>query len=106
MKSAPAHREQLALNLLLTGKSATACVAYLADHCDCSRRQSQRYVAAAYQLLKVDLEKCAVDRPVQVAKLIHLLETTCELALVAKQFNAVVAASRELRELLGLAANK
>ena len=106
MKSAPAHRQQLALDLLLTGKSATATVAHLAAHCDCSRRQSQRYVAAAYQLLKADIDACAIDRPVQVAKLIHLLETTCELALVAKQFNAVVAASRELRELLGLAADK
>ena len=106
MKSAPAHRQQLALDLLLTGKSATATVAHLAAHCDCSRRQSQRYVAAAYQLLKADIDACAIDRPVQVANLIHLLETTCELALAAKQFNAVVAASRELRELLGLAADK
>ena len=106
MKSAPAHRQQLALDLLLTGKSASATVAHLAAHCDCSRRQSQRYVAAAYQLLKADIDACAIDRPVQVAKLIHLLETTCELALVAKQFNAVVASCRELRELLGLAANK
>ena len=63
-------------------------------------------MAAAYQLLKADIDACAIDRPVQVANLIHLLETTCELALVAKQFNAVVAASRELRELLGLAADK
>ena len=106
MKSAPAHRQQLALDLLLAGRSASATVAHLAAHCDCSRRQSQRYVAAAYQLLKADIDACAIDRPVQVANLIHLLETTCELALVAKQFNAVVAASRELRELLGLAADK
>ena len=106
MKSAPAHRQQLALDLLLTGKSATATVAHLAAHCDCSRRQSQRYVAAAYQLLKADIDACAIDRPVQVAKLIHVLETTCEQALLSKQFNAVVASCRELRELLGLAANK
>ena len=106
MKSAPAHRQQLALDLLLTGKSATATVAHLAAHCDCSRRQSQRYVAAAYQLLKADIDACIIDRPVQVAKLLHLLETTAERALAAKQFNAVVAASRELRELLGLAADR
>ena len=104
MKSAPAHRQQLALDLLLTGKSATAAVAHLAAHCDCSRRQSQRYVAAAYQLLKNDIANCAIDRPVQVAKLIHVLETTCELALAARQFNAVVSSCRELRELLGLSA--
>ena len=106
MKSAPAHRQQLALDLLLTGKSATATVAHLAAHCDCSRRQSQRYVAAAYQLLKADIEKSGVDRVAQVSKIVHLLETCIERALVAKQFNAVVAASRELRELLGLAADR
>ena len=104
MKSAPAHRQQLALNLLLKGTSASAAVAHLSAECGISRRQAQRTVAAAYQMLKADIDACAIDRPVQVAKLIHLLETTCELALVAKQFNAVVAASRELRELLGLAA--
>ena len=106
MKSAPAHRQQLALDLLLTGKSASATVAHLAAHCDCSRRQSQCYVAAAYQLLKADIDACAIDRPVQVAKLIHVLETTCEQALLSKQFNAVVSSCRELRELLGLAADR
>ena len=103
MKSAPAHRQQLALDLLLTGKSATATVAHLSAECGISRRQAQRNVAAAYQLLKSDVDACAIDRPAQVAKLLHLLETTCELALAAKQFNAVINASRELRELLGLA---
>ena len=106
MKSAPAHRQQLALDLLLAGKSASATVSHLAAHCDCSRRQSQRYVAAAYQLLKADIDACAIDRPVQVAKLIHLLETTAERALAARQFNAVVSSCRELRELLGLAADR
>jgi hypothetical protein len=105
-KAAPAHREQLALDLLLTGKSATATVAHMAAHCGCSRRQSQRYVAAAYQFLKADIDACNIDRPAQVAKLIHLLETACEHALSAKQFNAVVASCRELRELLGLAADR
>ena len=61
---------------------------------------------AGYAQLQIDIDACSIDRPVQVAKLIHVLETTCELALVAKQFNAVVAASRELRELLGLAADR
>ena len=106
MKAAPAHRQQLALALLLTGKSATATVAHLSAECGISRRQSQRTVREAYQLLKSDVDACAIDRPAQVAKLLHLLETTAERALAAKQFNAVVAASRELRELLGLAADK
>ncbi len=105
-KAAPAHREQLALDLLLTGKSATATVAHMAAHCGCSRRQAQRYLAAAYQFLKADIDACNIDRPAQVAKLIHVLETTCEQALLSKQFNAVVASCRELRELLGLAADR
>ena len=102
MKSAPAHRQQLALDLLLKGTSASAAVAHLTQHCSISRRQAQRNVREAYQLLKGDIDACAIDRPVQVAKLLHLLETTCELALVAKNFNAVVSSCRELRELLGL----
>jgi len=104
-KAAPAHREQLALDLLLTGKSATATVAHMAAHCGCSRRQAQRYVAAAYRFLKADIDACAIDRSAQVAKLSHVLEATCEQALMSKQFNAVVASCRELRELLGLAAD-
>ena len=106
MKSAPAHRQQLALDLLLTGKSATATVAYLTQHCSISRRQAQRTVAAAYQLLKADIDACAIDRPVQVAKLIHLLESTMAIAMESKQCAAAVAASRELRELLGLGADR
>jgi len=103
-KAAPAHREQIALDFLLTGKSATAAVAHMAAHCGCSRRQAQRYVAAAYRFLKADIDACNIDRPAQVAKLIHLLETTCEQALAAKNFSAVVASCRELRELCGLSA--
>ena len=105
-KAATAHREQIALDFLLTGKSATTIVAHMAAHCGCSRRQAQRYVAAAYRFLKADIDACNIDRPAQVATLIHLLETTCEQALLSIQFNAVVASCRELRELLGLAANK
>ena len=98
------HRRSTALNLLLKGTSASAAVSLLADSEGISRRQAQRYVRQGYQQLQIDIENCGVDRVPQVAKLVHLLETTCELALAAKQFNAVVAASRELRELLGLAA--
>ena len=106
MKAAPAHRQQLALDLLLKGTSASSAVAHLTQHCSISRRQAQRNVREAYQLLKADIDACAIDRPVMVAKLIHVLETTAERALEAKQFNSVVNASRELRELLGLSADK
>ena len=98
------HRRSTALNLLLKGTSASAAVSLLSAQEGISRRQAQRYVRQGYEQLQIDIENCGVDRVPQVAKLVHLLETTCELALAAKQFNAVVAASRELRELLGLAA--
>jgi hypothetical protein len=100
------HRRTTALNLLLKGTSASAAVSLLAEQEQISRRQAQRYVAAAYQFLKADIDACNIDRPAQVAKLIHLLETTCEQALSAKNFSAVVASCRELRELLGLAADR
>ena len=102
--SAGDHRRTTALNLLLKGTSASAAVSLLSAQESISRRQAQRYVRQGYAQLQADIEACGVDRVPQVAKLVHLLETTCELALAAKQFNAVVSSCRELRELLGLAA--
>ena len=100
------HRRTTALNLLLKGTSASAAVSLLSDSEGISRRQAQRYVKAGYEQLRIDIESCGVDRVAQVSKLVHLLESTMAIAMEAKQFNAVVAASRELRELLGLAADR
>ncbi len=105
-KAAPAHREQIALDLLLTGKSATATVAHMAAHCGCSRRQSQRYVREGYEQIRVDIESCGVDRVRQVAKLVNILESTIVIALEHKQCAAAVGAAKEIRELCGLSSDR
>jgi hypothetical protein len=100
------HRRITALNFLLNDTSAIAVVSLLTEQEGISRHQAHRYVSAGYAQIRADIENCGVDCVAQVSKLVHVLETICELAPVAKQFNAVVAASRELRELLGLAADR
>ena len=100
------HRRTTALNLLLKGTSASAAVSLLAAQEGISRRQSQRYVRQGYQQLQIDIENCGVDRVPMVAKLVHLLESTMAIAMEAKQCAAAVGAARELRELLGLSADR
>lgn len=100
------HRRTTALNLLLKGTSASAAVSLLSAQEGISRRQSQRYVRQGYEQIQADIENCGVDRVPQVAKLVHLLETTMAIAMESKQCAAAVGAARELRELLGLSADK
>ena len=100
------HRRTTALNLLLGGASASSAVSLLAAQEGISRRQAQRYVRAGYAQLQIDIENCGVDRVPQVAKLGHLLETTLVIAMESKQCAAAVGAARELRELLGLGADR
>jgi hypothetical protein len=100
------HRRSSALSLLLQGTSASAAVSLLAEQEQISRRQAQRYVREGYAQIRVDIESCGVDRAHQVAKLVHVLESTIVIALEAKQCSAAVGAARELRELLGLAADR
>ena len=78
----------------------------LADSEGISRRQAQRYVRQGYQQIQIDIENCGVDRVPMVAKLVHLLESTLVIAMESKQCAAAVGAARELRELLGLAADR
>ncbi len=100
------HRRTTALNLLLKGTSASAAVSLLAEQEGISRRQSQRYIREGYAQIRVDIENCGVDRVAQVAKLVNILESTIVIALEHKQCAAAVGAARELRELLGLAADR
>ena len=100
------HRRTTALNLLLKGTSASSAVSLLADSEGISRRQAQRYVRQGYQQIQIDIENCGVDRVPMVAKLVHLLESTLVIAMESKQCAAAVGAARELRELLGLAADR
>ncbi len=66
--------------------------------------QAQRYVKAAYEQIRVDIESCGVDRVHQVAKLVNILESTIVIALEHRQCAAAVGAAKELRELIGLSA--
>ena len=100
------HRRSTALNLLLKGTSASAAVSLLAEQEGISRRQAQRYVRQGYQQLQIDIENCGVDRVPMVAKLVHLLESTLVIAMEHRQCSAAVGAARELRELLGLGADR
>ena len=100
------HRRSTALNLLLKGTSASAAVSLLAEQEGIGRRQAQRYVRQGYQQLQIDIENCGVDRVPMVAKLVHLLESTLVIAMEHRQCSAAVGAARELRELLGLGADR
>ena len=100
------HRRSTALNLLLGGASASSAVSLLSEQEGISRRQAQRYVRQGYEQLQIDIESCGVDRVPMVAKLVHLLESTLVIAMESKQCAAAVGAARELRELLGLSADR
>ena len=101
-KSAAAARTDEALQLLLAGRSASAVVSHLTQTQGIGRRQAQRYVAAAYEIIRGDIEQSKVDRRKQSAKLVHLLEEGAATALASKNIGALVGACREIRELCGL----
>lgn len=88
--------------MLLAGRSASATVSHLSERHGVTRRQAQRYVAAAYKIIRDDLEKAGVNRIEQVAKMVHMLEEGAAKALETKNIGAMVAACRELRELCAL----
>jgi hypothetical protein len=101
-KSVAAARTDEALALLLAGRSASAIVSHLTQSEGIGRRQAQRYVAAAYEIIRGDIEQAKVDRRQQVAVLVHLLHEGAAVALQTKNINSLVASCRELRELCGL----
>jgi len=91
-----------ALQLLLAGRSAPATVSQLTQTQGIGRRQAQRYVAAAYEIIRGDIEQTKIDRRQQLAKLAHMLEEGAAVALATRNVGALVGACRELRELLQL----
>lgn len=103
-KSVAIARTNEALQMLLAGRSASATVSQLTRSEGISRRQAQRYTAAAYEIIRGDIEQAKVDRVQQVALLVHLLQEGAAVALSTKNIGALVGACRELRELCGLAA--
>jgi hypothetical protein len=102
-KSAAAARTDEALQMLLAGRSASATVSQLTRSAGIGRRQAQRYVAAAYEIIRGDIEQAKVDRRQQAALLVHLLQEGAAIALATKNIGALVGACRELRELCSLA---
>ena len=102
-KSAASARTDEAVALLLAGRSASAVVSHLTQSEGIGRRQAQRYVAAAYEVIRGDIEEAKLDRRQQVAVLVHLLQEGCAVALASKNIGALVGAAREIRELCGLA---
>jgi len=91
-----------ALQLLLAGRSASATVSHLTQTQGIGRRQAQRYVRAAYEVIRGDIEQSKIDRRQQVSLLVHLLQEGAAVALATKNVGALVGACRELRELLQL----
>lgn len=91
-----------ALQLLLAGRSAPATVSQLTQTQGIGRRQAQRYVAAAYEIIRGDIEQTKIDRRQQLARLAHMLEEGAAVALATRNVGALVGACRELRELLQL----
>lgn len=102
MKRNAAHCKQAAFDHLLKGHSGSATVAHVSETCGISRRQSRRYVRAAYDLLQEEIEACGIDRRKLTAQLVHGLQEALAKALATNHTSSVVGAARELRELLEL----
>jgi ABC-type amino acid transport substrate-binding protein len=99
---AAAARVDAALQMLQQGRSASATVSHLAEMHGISRRQGQRIVAKAFQVLRDDIEQSGINRKAESAQLVHALHEAMAKALASGHASAVVGCSRELRELLGL----
>jgi bifunctional ADP-heptose synthase (sugar kinase/adenylyltransferase) len=102
--AATVARVDVALSMLQAGHSASATVSHLAGKHGISRRQGQRIVAKAYQVLRDDIEQSGINRREESAQLVHTLHAAMAKALASGHASAVVGCSRELRELLGLGA--
>ena len=84
----------------MAGRGSSAVVSDLSHRAGISRRQAQRLVGKAHQVLVNDLDQ--VERKDLTAQLIHLLMESAAQALKDRNGGAVVGISRELRALLGL----
>jgi len=80
----------------------SAVVTQMSEKWGCSRRQSQRIVKRAHQLLVDDLELVGVERAHVVAQLNVALFNAMATALSRNQPAVVVGASRALMNLLQL----
>ena len=104
-RTATTARVEYAIRELLKGRSGPSLTSELSESQGICRRQARRVVAMAYQQIQADIEQSDISRPQLVAQLIHCLQTAMAQGLASQHPSAVVGASRELRELLGLAAD-
>ncbi|MBM5793738.1 MAG: hypothetical protein FJ057_07360 [Cyanobacteria bacterium K_DeepCast_0m_m1_088] len=96
-RSVSKQRQQEALKLLGDGYGCTELTAKLADQWGCSRRQSRRYVAAAYAELVADFTE--VEAADMLAQIINRLETVARKAAEQGQHACVIGACKLLAEL-------
>lgn len=94
-----------ALMMLLDSRSASGIVSELADKYCVSRRQARRWVAKGYETIKADVDESDIDRTKLVSQLVNTLQEAMAKAAAAGHACSVVSCARELRELLGLAAD-
>ncbi len=103
-RAAATDRLEWATQRLLECRSGPQVTADLAAEWGCSRRTARRVVARAYQQIAADLADAGIDRRLLVAQIAHGLQQAAAVGLASNQPAATVAASRELRKLLSLAA--
>ncbi len=101
-RSATAERIDWAVRRLVECRSTTAVVAELSDWAGISRRQAQRLVGKAHQVLVDDLENAGLDRRELTAQLVHALQESLGKALASNQPAAAVAACRAIAEICQL----
>lgn len=92
------QRQQEALRLLGEGYGCSELTAKLAAQWGCSRRQSRRYVSAAYTELVADLDE--VQAADMLAQIVNRLEQVARLAAESNQHACVIGACRLLSELV------
>ena len=104
-RTATNDRINEAVALLLAGRSASGIVSEMADKYGVTRRQARRYVGRGYEIIRDDIDAADVDREKLVSQLVNSLQESLAKAAAAGHICAVVSCARELRELLGLAAD-
>ena len=96
------ERIDWAVRRLSECRSTSAVVAQLSEREGISRRQAQRLVGHAHQVLIDDLEEAGIERKAVVAQLHHALMEAMAKALRSDQPAVVVGAAKALADLLQL----
>ena len=97
-----ADRVRTLKQMILTGSSNSACVAFAADQWGVSARQTYRLLQRAWASIHDDVDQVGVDRREMTAWAIHQLQRAVGDALDLHNAGAAVGAVREMNLLLGL----